>query len=217
VNKHSTEEMPALLARPGAISPGGGNKIRVRDTARKASLLGDENVRRDVVHGGKDIKADMKSNKITDIPGAENQSTSKSLLLLKERVSRLGGGVGTGIGDGHHASPRVQDLASVPNPASRLNRQASQKETKSRLSSIQRKVLEMQENSDPPAFVRSPGIYSPQVLGAYNWAKEQQEAVFKPDADMDEATKPVFEQKQINPYNVGMPRLASPIASWPTH
>jgi hypothetical protein len=164
VNKHSTEEMPALLARPGAISPGGGNKIRVRDTARKASLLGDENVRRDVVHGGKDIKADMKSNKITDIPGAENQSTSKSLLLLKERVSRLGGGVGTGIGDGHHASPRVQDLASVPNPASRLNRQASQKETKSRLSSIQRKVLEMQENSDPPAFVRSPGIYSPQVL-----------------------------------------------------
>ncbi|KAG0557605.1 hypothetical protein KC19_11G143200 [Ceratodon purpureus] len=212
--------MPALVARSGATSPAGGNKIKVRDTSRKGSLLGDENVRRDVLHGGKDIK-DTKSNKITDIPGTENRSTSKSLLLLKERVSRLGGGAGIGIGDGHHASPRAQDLqthqGSLSNPVPRLNRQASQKETTSRLSSIQRKYMEMQENSDPPTVIRSPGMYSPQVLGAYNWAKEQADA-FKQDTAMGEATKPAFDQKQINSgrISVGMPRLSLVTTPAPT-
>lgn len=215
MNKRSTEEMPAFVARPGAVSPGpGGNKIRVRDSSRKEGLLGDENVRRD----RKDLK-DMKSSKITETPGTENRSTSRSLLLLKERVSRLEGGVSAGIGDGYHASPRVQDpqthQGSLSNPAPRLNRQSSQKETRSRLSSIQRKVLEMQENSDPPTMVRSPGKYSPQILGAYNWAKEQ-EAAFKQDASMREINKPACDQIQFNqsngvPSTVGMARLASAI------
>lgn len=97
--------MPALAARSGAISPATGNKIRARDTWRKESLVGDDNFRRDGVF---QVNKDIEASKLTDF--TEIRSTSKSLALLKERVSRLGGGVGSGIGDGYHASPRVLDL-----------------------------------------------------------------------------------------------------------
>jgi len=207
--------MPALVARSGAISPSTGNKIRVR----KESLIGEYNLRREVLHGSKEVRA-IEASKLTDITGAaEIRSTSKSLLLLKERVNRLGSGVGTGIGDDYHASPRVLDhktmhQASLCNtaPAPRLNRQASQNEMKSRLQTIQRKVLEMQENSaDSPTVVRTPGLYSPQVLGAYNWAKEQ-EASMKQEVTTADDSKASLEQRSLNQFNatnnsVAMPRL----------
>lgn len=175
-------------------------------------------MRRDVFNDSKD-RRNCEASKLTDITGGvETRSTSKSLLLLKERVSRLGGGLGTGIGDGYHASPRVLDVQTTHQPAvcntappPRLNRQASQKETKSRLQTIQRKVLEMQENAvDSPAMVRSPGLKSPQVLGAYNWAKEQ-EASMRQERAMGDDTKTALDQRPLNQFNavnsgIGMPR-----------
>lgn len=209
-------EMPALVARQGATSPGG-NKIRNRETpCRKESLLGIDNTRRGSPQGYRDSK-ETKAPKTTDITGVENRTTSKSLLLLKERVSRLGGAVGTGIGDGFNASPRVQEVqsqqGSVGYPASRLNRQASQKESKLRLHTIQRKILELQENGDSSPVVRCPATYSPQFLGAYNWAKES-EALLKQEMAMMDACKSTLEQRHLNQsntshYSSNLPRFSA--------
>lgn len=65
---------------------------------------------------------------------------------------------------------------------------------------------------ESPTVVRSPGLYSAQVLGAYNWAKEQ-EASMKQEATMGDPTKTALEQKPLNQFNainnsIGMPRSA---------
>lgn len=181
--------MPALVARPGATSPVV-NKVKLR----KESLLGCENVRRDgkESNGNKDYggrengkhQHNINSNNNAD---TENRTASRSLALLKERVSRLGGAAGgTGIGDAFQATPREQLETPTPklqqtqrssqlaNPAPRLVRQASQNAAKSRGLLTQCKDLpERHENEASPVGVtRAGGIYSPQVLDAYNWVKE---------------------------------------------
>lgn len=188
-------EMPALVARPGATSPVV-NKVKLR----KESLLGCENVRRDgkESNGNKDYggrengKYQHNSNNNSNINSnnnadTETRTTSRSLALLKERVSRLGGAAGgTGIGDGFQATPReqvetpaskLQPTQRSSHPAPRLVRQASQNAAKSRGLLTQCKDLpERQENEASPhshsGVARAGGIYSPQVLGAYNWVKE---------------------------------------------
>lgn len=185
--------MPALVVRPGATSPGA-NKIRARrescESNRKERLLGLDNVRRDSDFATKDI----------DISLPETKSSSRSLAILKERVSRLGGGgAGTGLGDGYQAPPREQSElqqkeaqkqqeSSLITPASRLVRQASLSSSKGRTGPAQGRNVRMQENQDSPGVIRSSGIYSPHVLGAYNWVKEV-EAMSRQEPAMGETPK----------------------------